>query len=87
LNQKLHRKVEENKENLKNFQKEIGRVNIIRSVELLVLAYEFGILDRYISSYEEEKDLLDGILWGIKLRGCSISTDEINSIMKIEGLS
>lgn len=86
LTKKLHSKIGMNKDNLKMFQKEVGKVSILRSSELVVLAYEYGLLDKYITSYEEEKDLLEGVLWGTKLRGCSISVDEIKDIVKLEGL-
>ena len=86
LTKKLHTKVWINSNNLKMFLKEVGKVSVLRSAELLVLAYEQGFMDKYISSYEDEKDLLEGILWGTKLRGCSISVDEINEIVKLEGL-
>jgi len=32
---------------------------------------------------EVKKDLIDGLLWGLKLRGCSISEDEINEAISI----
>ena len=86
LTKKLHTKVWINNDNLKMFLKEVGKVSVLRSAELLVLAYEQGLMDKYISSYEDEKELLEAILWGTKLRGCSISVDEINDIIKLEGL-
>lgn len=87
LSKKLHIKINMNNDNLKNFTNEAGNVNVLRSVELLVLAYEYGILDKYISNYKDEEELLDGLLWGAKLRGCSISVEEIEEIMKLEGFS
>lgn len=86
LKKKLHTSVKLNNENLKLFLKEVGNVNILRSTELLVLAYEFGLLDKYIASYEEEKELLEAVLWGAKLRGCAVSAEEIEDIIKLEGL-
>ncbi len=86
LSKKLHTKTKFNKDNYKLFLGEISKVNILRSAELLVLAYEFGLFDKYIASYEDEKELLDGLLWGTKLRGCSISVGEINDIIRLEGL-
>ena len=86
LTKKLHTKVSLNNENLKMFQKEIGKVNILRSSEFIVLAYEYGLLDKYIASYEDERELLDAVLWGTKLRGCAVSAEEIEDVMKLEGL-
>lgn len=83
LTKKLHRKVTINSSNLREFKRLIGDINVIRSSELLVMAFELGLLDRYADG--NRKELLDGILWGVKLRGCSISSDEINRIIKLEG--
>ena len=83
LNKKLGRKVTIDSSNLKQFQKLIGEVNVIRSSELLVVAFELGLLDKYADG--NRRELLDGILWGVKLRGCSISSDEIYKIIKFEG--
>lgn len=86
LTRKLHTKVWINKDNLKLFLREIGMVNVLRSSELLILAYERGLMDKYISSHEDEYELVEGMLWGTKLRGCSISVDEIYDIIRLEGL-
>lgn len=86
MSKKLHTKVFLNKDNLKAFLSEVGKVSILRSAELLILAYEFGLMDKYISSYKDEHELVEGILWGTKLRGCSISVDEINDVIRLEGL-
>ncbi|MEK6952855.1 MAG: hypothetical protein AABX29_07615 [Nanoarchaeota archaeon] len=83
LNKKLGRKVTIDSSNLKQFQKLIGDVNVIRSSELLVVAFELGLLDKYADG--NKRELLDGILWGVKLRGCSISSEEIYKIIKFEG--
>ncbi len=83
LTKKLHRRVTIDGSNLKEFKLLIGDINVIRSSELLVIAFELGLLDRYADG--NRKELLDGILWGVKLRGCSISSDEINRIIKLEG--
>jgi len=83
LRKKLHRKVVIDSSNLKEFQKIIGDVSVIRSSELLVMAFELGLLDKYADG--DKKELLDGVLWGVKLRGCSISSEEIERIIKLEG--
>ncbi len=89
LKNKLHTNVGINKINLKKFQKE-ARIDILRSVDLMIIAYETGLLDKYIEKNEVlegnlKKNLLEGLLWGLRLRGCSISSEEINEVMKIEG--
>ncbi len=93
LSQKLHINVTTNEKNLMKFQGIVKDVKIIRSVELMTVAFEKGLLDKYSARVGKKlvdvnirKELLDGVLWGLKLRGCSISVQEINQLMKIEGL-
>ncbi len=62
-------------------------ISIIRSVELATIAYERGLLDKYLSrksSAEERSSLLDSVLWAVKLHGAAVSEDEINEILRIE---
>lgn len=88
---KLHTHVNVNKNGLKAF-KELTNINVIRSVELMTIAYEMGLLDKYVNEKEKEivnidlkRTLLDGLLWGLRLRGCAISTNEINEILRLKG--
>jgi hypothetical protein len=90
LEYRLHTKVKINEKALNEFKKNVVNVNILRSTELAVVAYDMGILDRFITAnkkvYNEFRStLLEGALWGLKLRGCAISSDEIKEIMKIKG--
>ncbi len=83
LGKKLHTNVTVDRNALRDFTKKTRHVNIIRSTELAVVAYEKGILDKYIVNIPNAKTaLLEGILWGLKLNGCSISEEEINSLVK-----
>ena len=84
LERKLDTKIKINNQNLKLFKQEISNVNIIRSAELMAVAFEFGLFKEYENKYASRKDILDGILWGLRLRGCAISTDEILELLKIE---
>jgi len=90
LSRKLHSSVKINKKFEKDFLKEVKDIKIIRSVELMAAAYDFGILDKYVvkgknKNIDVKKILLEGILWGLKLRGCAISRDEIDEIKKLKG--
>jgi len=92
LHKKLHTYVSVNEENLSKFLNEVKGVNIIRSSEVVTFAFEKGLLDDWITSESKKiaskhlrKELLDALLWGVKLRGCSISVDEINRIKKLQG--
>ncbi len=81
FHKKLHKKIEVNGKNLKLFKEYTKDLKIIRSVELSVAAYQLGLFDKYLG-YTEDKELLDAVLWGLRLRGCSISTEEISEITR-----
>ncbi len=85
MQNKLHTKISINDENLKKFQQLTKNVKVLRSVELVTTAYELGLLDKYKpKTTDADEILLDSVLWGLKLRGCSISRNEIERIIKIE---
>ncbi len=90
LQSKLHTHIIINQNNLKQLKRELSSLHVIRSVELASLAYEFHILDHLIvpselNSYKDlRSNLLDGILWGLKLNGCAVSEDEIEQLAKVE---
>ncbi|MCD4666562.1 hypothetical protein K8R47_02010 [archaeon] len=52
----------------------------------MTVAYEIGLLKKYETSlvHEVKRNLLDGMLWGLKLRGCAISSEEINDLLKVQ---
>ncbi|MFH1376533.1 MAG: hypothetical protein ABIH25_02760 [Candidatus Woesearchaeota archaeon] len=86
LERKMHTKIIINKENLNEFKALAGNIKILRSTELLTITYDLGLLDKYISAKKVmhkhlRKPLLEGALWGLKLRGASISEQEINEIL------
>ena len=91
FNRKLHRKVEVFGKMLNEFSRNFKDVAVIRSVELGVIAYEMGLFDKYITingriMKDMRKDLFDGFLWALKLRGCSVSVSEINSLLHSQKL-
>ena len=45
----------------------------------MLIAYEKGFFD----SLGDKKQVLDGLLWGLRLRGCAISGREIDEIEKM----
>lgn len=85
LCKKLHMQVSMDKANLRKLQKEIKKIRVIRSAELVAAAYELGLLDKYVLDIEKpRKTLLDSLLWGLKLSGCAIRTDDILKIIQEE---
>jgi len=88
---KLHTNITINHNNLKKFNENIRKINVLRSVELGVIAFELGLLNSYITrkgkvNNDMRKDLLDGFLWAVKIRGCAVSVEEINSLLAYENL-
>ena len=93
LESKLHTPISMNKESLNSFRERVDDLVVLRSCELGVIAYEMGLFDRYALSGEEKyvenpkMTVLDGVLWGLRLRGCSVSTEEIDAILRLEGFT
>lgn len=85
LERRLHTRIIVDKNKLKSFQEQVRHISLIRSIELVAIAYELGFLDEYIVSIPKARqELLESILWGVKLNGCSVSEDEIKQIVNIE---
>ena len=86
LRNKMHQQVKVNNKNLHFVQEKMQGIHILRSVEISIAAYELGLFDKYIAEKTKEKrqQLLDAVLWGMKLRGCAISDVEIQEIIKRE---
>lgn len=89
LGRKLHTSISMDNDNTKEFRKILKDVQIIRSTELVTIAFKMGLLDKYLVDKSEivknpRKKLLDSALWAVKVRGCSISGNEIERIINAE---
>lgn len=85
LKRKLHTHIRIDHKLLKAFQKRVARVKLIRSVELVTIAFELGILDNYVAHLPHAKrTLLEALLWGVKINGCAVTEEEIAKIIKEE---
>jgi hypothetical protein len=85
LGKRLHTQITVNKKSLDEFRNLTKNIKLIRSVELVTIAYELGLLDKYIVNIKNpRKALLEGVLWGVKLNGASVSEREIKEIVKME---
>ncbi len=73
LRRKLHANVTAHKENFKKF----GSCKIIRSTELIYIAYKKGFINL------KDPRALDALLWAMRFKGCSISNEEIKEIKKL----
>ena len=85
LEKRLHTKVRINEDALHHFEELVRHVKIIRSVELVTIAYETGLLDKFVVKlHNARKELLESVLWGLKLNGCAITENEIEQILNLE---
>lgn len=85
LQKTLRSRVFVDKKNLDKIHNWIKNIKILRSVELVLIAYEKGILDKYLMEGESSrKTLLESLLWGVKLHGCAISRREIDELVAFE---
>ncbi len=93
MEKRLHTSVMVSEANVSLLQKYVAKTRILRSVELIAAAFEFGLLDRYIAAGEEKaipevrQKLLESVLWGLKMNGCAVSSKEIEHILNIEAMS
>jgi len=75
------------KENYEKMISFVKGMRAVRSAELLTVAYELGLYDRYIEQAkipEVKKEFLQALLWGLKLNGCGINEREIAVLTKLE---
>ncbi len=89
IKDKLQAKVRVDDAVLKELKAELKGLQVIRSAELVAVAFELGLLDTYVNKCavpdaNVRKVLLDSVLWGVKLHGCAISKEEILQILKGE---
>ncbi len=81
LEHRFHRNVVPNKNKMKQFVDQLKGVKIIRSIELVGVAYKLGLLDSYIPKKKGGKDtLLDSVLWAAKYNGCAVTSREIEEV-------
>ncbi|HLD87184.1 MAG TPA: hypothetical protein VJB12_03900 [Candidatus Nanoarchaeia archaeon] len=88
LKKRMHAIPSVNTSSLFALQNKMGGVKVLRSTEIAAIAFELGILSDYLTQSPDVKqpraELLDAILWGLKINGCAISQKEIRQIVKIE---
>ncbi len=68
-----------NKNNFKQFREMFGSMNVIRSSELVMLAYDYGFFNKF---EDMKKQVLEAALYRIKFSGCSIGFDEIREYLR-----
>lgn len=87
MEKRLHMQLKLNERALSEFEEQTRQITIIRSIELVTIAYERGLLDKFVVKLPNaRRELLESILWGVKMNGCSVTEDEIDTIVKAEKL-
>jgi len=87
LHKKLHKRIDVDSERLNEFLSYVKGIRIVRSAEFVAAAFRIGIIRKEVTSEGEDKivphldsEILDSVLWGVKLKGCSITESEIDSL-------
>ncbi|MBT7902467.1 hypothetical protein HN587_01290 [Candidatus Woesearchaeota archaeon] len=85
LEKQMKSPVSINQESLSKFKDLTESVRVLRSIELAMVGYEKGILDKFLLRRPDASRLLvESVLWGMKLNGCAISRREIDELIKLE---
>jgi hypothetical protein len=83
MERKLHTKISINRTNLKKFQNMFKNLKIIRSTEMMVVAYEQGLLKDHFPTKTTKEERITALLWGLKLNGCSLSNPDLDNLVKL----
>jgi predicted nucleic acid-binding protein len=87
LGRKLHAEVTVNNDKLQQLTSRINSLKVIRSFELAIVAHDLGLLDIYALDAEQahipniKRAVLEGVLWGVKLNGCSVRREDIYTVL------
>lgn len=85
MERRLHMSLRLDERALHQFVEETRHLSVLRSVELLTVAFEKGILDKFVVNLPNaRRELLESVLWAVKLNGCSVGDEEIDDIVRIE---
>lgn len=81
MEKRLHAPVTMNRKTAADVNKMLCDLRIIRSAELVAVAYTHGLFQNIVPA-KGKGILLDALLWGVKTNGCSITEREIEEIKK-----
>ncbi len=83
LTARFQKQVVPNKPQLQQCNELFKNVNIIRSTELVSIAYTLGLLKDFVPPQKDGAEvLLDAVLWAVKYGGCAITGQEIEQLKK-----
>ncbi len=84
LENRFQKQVAPDFKKMEQFSRALSGLKIIRSIELVGVAYSLGLLDSYIPEGEKGKEqLLDAVLWNTRYNGCAVTEEEIKDIKNI----
>ena len=84
LSSRFEKQVTSQTEMIKAFNAEVTGMSIIRSVELVGVAYKLKLLGGYLPEGKgAEELLLDATLWATKYSGCAVTEDEIGQLKRM----
>jgi hypothetical protein len=88
LSSRLHTRVEFNQKAYKEVMHGLPELFVLRSADIIAIAYKKGVFDdflRPISEPETKRAFVSGMMWGLKLSGCSLSNEEVEDYIRILG--
>jgi len=81
LERRFQKAVSVDTENMKQFSQELGEIQIIRSIELVGVAYKMKLLDSYLPVQKNGREvLLEAVLWAAKYNGAAVTEHEVEEI-------
>ncbi len=87
LERRLKSNVRVDSRTLHEFTKDIGKMQVVRSVELIALAYSEGMFNKTTKTNFEDKkikkDVIEGLLFALKFSGCAVSFKEISNYINL----
>lgn len=84
LERRFQKKVTVFPQKLQRFSSSLQGIQVIRSIELVALAYRLGLLDSYLPQQKDAHEvLLDSVLWAAKINGAAVTEGEIEEMKKI----
>ena len=83
LERRFRKTVVPQPEKMNEFSDKLKKANIIRSIELIGVAYKQGLLDSYVPELKKGKDILvNSVLWAAKYNGCAVTEHEIEELQQ-----
>ena len=81
LTARFQKEVVPDKQQLQKCNDTFKNVNIIRSTELVAIAYSLGLLKDFVPPQKDGAEvLLDAVFWAVKYGGCAITGQEIEQL-------